>query len=77
MADDDYEMVEFTYLMSLEGDISLCLQSYFELMLLQKFFESAEKNVTLMNALQEDKLVFFLHLLGIDTNGHSNKPHSE
>ena len=46
-------------------------------MLLQKFFESAEKNVTLMNALQEGKLVFFLHLLGIDTNGHSNKPHSE
>ncbi|KAK7114393.1 GPI ethanolamine phosphate transferase 1-like [Littorina saxatilis] len=43
----------------------------------KRFFESAEKNATLMNALQKDKLVFFLHLLGIDTNGHSNKPHSE
>lgn len=55
---------------------SVC-KCIFDLMLLQKFFESAEKNVTLMNALQEDKLVFFLHLLGIDTNGHSKKPHSE
>ncbi|BFZ12644.1 hypothetical protein BsWGS_15683 [Bradybaena similaris] len=41
------------------------------------FFASAYANVTLEKALREDKLVFFLHLLGLDTHGHSNKPHSQ
>ncbi|CAG5124117.1 unnamed protein product, partial [Candidula unifasciata] len=41
------------------------------------FFASASTNVTLDQALREDKLVFFLHLLGIDTHGHTNKPHSQ
>ncbi|KAK7483067.1 hypothetical protein BaRGS_00025730 [Batillaria attramentaria] len=43
----------------------------------KKFFASAEKNETLRDMLQKDKLVFFLHLLGIDTTGHSRKPHSD
>jgi len=33
-------------------------------------------NHTEIKMLKEKKNVFFLHLLGIDTNGHSKKPHS-
>ncbi|XP_052063776.1 GPI ethanolamine phosphate transferase 1-like [Mytilus californianus] len=41
------------------------------------FFEGAKLDKDLYKKLQKDKLVFFLHLLGIDTNGHSHKPHSK
>ncbi|XP_071175269.1 GPI ethanolamine phosphate transferase 1-like [Mytilus edulis] len=41
------------------------------------FFEGAKSDRDLYEKLQKDKIVFFLHLLGIDTNGHSHKPHSE
>ena len=41
------------------------------------FFEMAEKNATMSNMLKQEKTVFFLHLLGIDTNGHKNKPMSK
>ncbi|KAH3811946.1 hypothetical protein DPMN_140364 [Dreissena polymorpha] len=43
----------------------------------KEFFRSSADNPDMMKKLHEDKIVFFLHLLGIDTNGHSNKPHSE
>ncbi|KAK3086188.1 hypothetical protein FSP39_014966 [Pinctada imbricata] len=41
------------------------------------FFDSAKNNVTLQSMMRRDKIVFFLHLLGLDTNGHSHKPFSE
>ncbi|XP_062986337.1 GPI ethanolamine phosphate transferase 1 [Elgaria multicarinata webbii] len=40
------------------------------------FFSSARNNETLFSKLHEPKIVFFLHLLGIDTNGHAHRPHS-
>eukprot|EP01135_Chromosphaera_perkinsii_P011111 Nk52_evm20s2340 gene=Nk52_evmTU20s2340 len=40
------------------------------------FFEGAKKNESLAAQLQGDKNVFFLHLLGIDTNGHAHLPYS-
>ncbi len=40
------------------------------------FFERARDDVDLQMKLREDKLVLFLHLLGLDTNGHRNKPNS-
>ncbi|KAH8879432.1 PigN-domain-containing protein [Thozetella sp. PMI_491] len=41
------------------------------------FFAEAKKNQTLAKALKEDKIVFFLHLLGLDTTGHSYRPYSK
>ncbi|KAE8597684.1 hypothetical protein XENTR_v10016563 [Xenopus tropicalis] len=43
---------------------------------LKAFFSSAHSNQTLLRKLNEEKIVFFLHLLGLDTNGHAHKPGS-
>ncbi|XP_048219310.1 GPI ethanolamine phosphate transferase 1 isoform X2 [Perognathus longimembris pacificus] len=40
------------------------------------FFHAARKNQTLFSKVNEEKIVFFLHLLGIDTNGHAHRPSS-
>ncbi|KKF97585.1 GPI ethanolamine phosphate transferase 1 [Ceratocystis platani] len=43
----------------------------------QDLFKAAATNHTLDRALREDKVVFFLHLLGLDTTGHSYRPYSK
>lgn len=43
----------------------------------RELFSAAEKNRTLSDALKQKKVAFFLHLLGLDTTGHSYRPYSK
>ncbi|KAI9457866.1 Phosphatidylinositolglycan class N-domain-containing protein [Boletus coccyginus] len=40
-------------------------------------FRNASQDATINSNLREDKVIFFMHLLGLDTTGHSYRPHSE
>ncbi|KAK0324114.1 Glycosyl phosphatidyl inositol anchor synthesis [Friedmanniomyces endolithicus] len=42
----------------------------------KQLFKDAESDAALNARLREDKVVFFLHLLGLDTTGHSYRPYS-
>ncbi|CAF0725015.1 unnamed protein product [Brachionus calyciflorus] len=42
----------------------------------KKFIYHSKANLTETKMLKEENIVFFFHLLGIDTHGHSKKPHS-
>lgn len=42
-----------------------------------ELFESAKSDPELDRKLRQDKLVFFLHLLGLDTTGHAHRPYSK
>ncbi|XP_016313551.1 GPI ethanolamine phosphate transferase 1-like [Sinocyclocheilus anshuiensis] len=43
----------------------------------KNFLSGAKSNETLLNMLHEGQNVFFLHLLGLDTNGHAHRPMSK
>ena len=44
---------------------------------LHVLFQNASGDAMLNSNLREDKLIFFLHLLGLDTTGHSYRPYSK
>ncbi|EDV25329.1 uncharacterized protein TRIADDRAFT_23890 [Trichoplax adhaerens] len=43
----------------------------------RKFFTQAKSNQALKRALNQEGIMLFCHLLGIDTNGHYYKPYSQ
>lgn len=43
----------------------------------EEFFKAAKNNTILGDKLKQNRIVFFLHLLGLDTAGHTHKPHSK
>lgn len=43
----------------------------------QAFLEKAKNDSLLSQSLLADRNIFFLHLLGLDTNGHGKKPYSK
>lgn len=43
----------------------------------ESFLARAKTNPATLELLKKDKIVFFLHLLGLDTAGHTHKPHSK
>ena len=44
---------------------------------LETLLKNATTDAVLNKELRQDKVVFFLHLLGLDTTGHSYRPHSK
>lgn len=44
---------------------------------LRSLLRNATTDKALDSQLRGDKVVFFLHLLGLDTTGHSYRPHSK
>ncbi|XP_025066808.1 GPI ethanolamine phosphate transferase 1 isoform X5 [Alligator sinensis] len=42
----------------------------------KNFFHAARSNQTMFSKVNEEKVILFLHLLGIDTNGHAHRPNS-
>jgi hypothetical protein len=44
---------------------------------LRSLLQNATTDSTLNSQLRSEKVVFFLHLLGLDTTGHSYRPHSK
>ncbi|KAI6012879.1 Phosphatidylinositolglycan class N-domain-containing protein [Pisolithus microcarpus] len=44
---------------------------------LRSLFQNASTDATLNSQLRGDKVIFFLHLLGLDTTGHAYRPFSE
>ncbi|KAF8905948.1 Phosphatidylinositolglycan class N-domain-containing protein [Gymnopilus junonius] len=44
---------------------------------LKSLFQNATSDPRLLEDLRSEKVVFFLHLLGLDTTGHSYRPHSK
>ena len=44
---------------------------------LRILFKNATTDTVLNSQLHSDKVIIFLHLLGLDTTGHSYRPHSK
>lgn len=77
--DEDFtkgKLVSLQKLLSPKRSSDAVELDYWVLGQLETLFRNTDTDMTLKTKLHSDKVVFFLHLLGLDTTGHSHRPHS-
>ena len=70
-------MYSFAYFCIIVDYYGGLLHYTLEQQIFQEFIEGVKHDKSLAEKLNNDQVVLFMHLLGLDTNGHANKPYSK